>query len=103
MESSYSAGRNAGHFSRQHLLDGSLHPLKPGLARLAVSTESSHPGLDQSISICYNQPVPLGLRVQIHIGSPLQVADYCTNSVKNAKHLTGELEAALKNLRGSGN
>ena len=89
--------------------DGSLHPLKPGLARLAVSTESSHPGLGVKIvpiSICYSQPVPhWGCDVQIRIGSPLQVADYCTNkSVKqNAKHLTGELEAALKNLRGSGN
>lgn len=88
--------------------DGSLHPLKPGLARLAISTESSHPGLGVKIvpiSICYNQPVPhWGCDVQIRIGSPLQVADYCTKSVKqNAKHLTAELEAALKNLRGSGN
>lgn len=83
--------------------DGFLHPLKPGLARLALSAESSHLGLGIKIvpiSICYSQSVPhWGCDVEIRIGSPLQVADYCTKSVKqNAKQLTADLEAALKNL-----
>lgn len=85
--------------------DGSLHPLKPGLTRLAVSVESSHPGLYIKIvpvSICYSQPFPhWGCDVQIRIGPPLGVADYCTKSVKqNAKHLTADLEVALNDLTG---
>lgn len=83
--------------------DGFLHPLKPGLARLALSAESSHLGLGIKIvpiSICYSQSVPhWGCDVEIRIGSPLQVADYCTKSVKqNAKQLTADLEAVLKDL-----
>ena len=81
--------------------DGFLHPLKPGLARLALSAESSHLGLGIKIvpiSISYSQSVPhWGCDVQIRISPPLQVADYCTSSVKqNAKQLTADLEAVLK-------
>lgn len=85
--------------------DGYLHPLKPGLARLALSAESSHPGLGVNIvpiSICYSQSFPQwGCDVKIRIGSPLWVADYNTGSVKqNAKQLTADLEAALTELSG---
>lgn len=85
--------------------DGYLHPLKPGLARLALSAESSHPGLGVNIvpiSICYSQPFPQwGCDVKICIGSPLRVADYNVGSVKqNAKQLTADLAAALTQLRG---
>lgn len=85
--------------------DGFLHPLKPGLARLALSAESSHPRLGVKIvpiGICYSQAVPhWGCDVQLRIGSPLHVSDYCTKSVKqNAKQLTADLEAALKDLSG---
>ena len=83
--------------------DGSLHPLKPGLARLALSAESSHPGLSVKIvpiGISYSQPIPhWGCDVKIRIGSPLQVGDYNTGSVKqNAKQLTTALETALQEL-----
>ena len=85
--------------------DGSLHPLKPGLARLALSAESSHPGLGVKtvpINICYSQAFPRwGCDVSIRIGSPLQVEDYNTGPVKqNAKQLTTALETALKQLSG---
>lgn len=85
--------------------DGYLHPLKPGLARLALSAESSHPGLDVKIvpiSLCYSQSFPQwGCDVKICIGSPLRVADYYTTSVKqNAKQLTADLEVALTELSG---
>ena len=83
--------------------DGSLHPLKPGLARLALSAEASHPELSIKIvpmGISYSQPIPQwGCDVKVRIGSPLQVADYNTGSVKqNAKQLTAALETALQEL-----
>lgn len=85
--------------------DGLLHPLKPGLARLAIGAESSQPGLSVKvvpISIHYSQPLPQwGGDVNIRIGSPLLVADYNTGSVKEkAQQLTSDLEAALKQLSG---
>jgi 1-acyl-sn-glycerol-3-phosphate acyltransferase len=83
--------------------DGKLHPLKPGIARLALSTESSHPGLGIKIlpiSINYSQPLPTwGTDVSIQIGSPIQVVDYARGTLKqNAKRLTGDLAIALKKL-----
>lgn len=88
--------------------DGSVHPLKPGLARLALSAESIHPGLGIKIvpiGICYSQPYPQwGCEVKIRIGVPLQVADHSTGSVKqNAKNLTAALDVALKELSDTGN
>jgi 1-acyl-sn-glycerol-3-phosphate acyltransferase len=86
--------------------DSFLHPLKPGLARMALSAESSHPGLGVKIvpvAISYSQPFPhWGCDVNIRIGSALSVASYSTGaSVKqNAKHLTTALEKALKQLSG---
>lgn len=101
--------------------DSGIQPLKPGLARMALqaevgagSVDSSHNHTDISaktpstklgtkivpMTIKYSQPVPQwGCDVQIRIGSPLQVADYCTTSVKkSAQRLTSDLETALKNL-----
>lgn len=80
-----------------------VHPLKPGLARLALSAESSQPGLDVKIvpiSIDYGQPIPRwGCNVNINIGSPLKVTAYNTGSLKqDAKQLTTDLETALKQL-----
>lgn len=85
--------------------DGYLHPLKPGLARLALTAESSQLGLGVKIvpiALCYSQPLPQwGCDVKIRIGSPLQVKNYQTASVKqNAKQLTTDLEAALIELSG---
>ncbi|MBW4662859.1 MAG: 1-acyl-sn-glycerol-3-phosphate acyltransferase [Chroococcus sp. CMT-3BRIN-NPC107] len=83
--------------------DGSVHPLKPGLARLAVSAETTHPGLGVQvvpIGLKYSQSYPQwGCDVSIYIGSPLKVADYNLGSVKqSAKKLTSDLETALKTL-----
>ncbi|AFZ31734.1 phospholipid/glycerol acyltransferase [Gloeocapsa sp. PCC 7428] len=83
--------------------DGTVHPLKPGLARIALSAESSQPGLGIKIvpiNLSYSQPYPRwGCEVKIRIGSPISVADYNTGSIKqNAKALTTDLEAALNAL-----
>jgi 1-acyl-sn-glycerol-3-phosphate acyltransferase len=85
--------------------DGYVHPLKAGLARIALSAEASQPGLGVKIipiGICYSQTFPQwGCNVNFRIGSPLPVADYSKGSLKqNAKHLTQDLELALKHLSG---
>jgi 1-acyl-sn-glycerol-3-phosphate acyltransferase len=83
--------------------EGTVHPLKPGLARIALSAESNHPGLGVKIvpiHLRYSQPYPRwGCDVTIRIGSPIKVTNYNTGSIKqNAKELTTDLEAALKAL-----
>jgi 1-acyl-sn-glycerol-3-phosphate acyltransferase len=83
--------------------DNQVHPLKRGLARIALQAESSQPGLGVKIvpiSIRYSQSVPSwGCNVNIVIGAPLEVADYDTKFVKrSAKQLTADLETSLINL-----
>ncbi|QLE55118.1 1-acyl-sn-glycerol-3-phosphate acyltransferase [Nostoc sp. TCL26-01] len=83
--------------------DGKLHPLKPGIARLALSAESSHPGLGVKIlpiSINYSQPHPhWGTDVSIQIGSAINVQDYTNGKLKqNAKRLTEDLTRTLQHL-----
>jgi 1-acyl-sn-glycerol-3-phosphate acyltransferase len=83
--------------------DGKVHPLKPGIARLALNAESSHSGLGVKIipiGINYSDPYPSwGTDVSIHIGSPIAVADYTINSPKQeAKRLTSDLSKALQHL-----
>jgi 1-acyl-sn-glycerol-3-phosphate acyltransferase len=83
--------------------DGKLHPLKSGVARLALTAESIHPGLEIKIipvGINYSQAYPnWGTDVNIHIGEPLQVADYINGCLKqNAKHLTADLANQLQQL-----
>lgn len=82
--------------------DCQVHPLKPGLARLAIQAEA-----DTSLSlkivpitIRYSQSVPhWGCKVVIAIGSPLQVAPYCVGPTKHAaQRLTTDLEVSLKTL-----
>lgn len=93
--------------------DGCVHPLKRGLARIALQVESSHPGLGVKIvpiSLRYSQLVPhWRCDVEVRIGTPLNVADYCTLNAKRAaklsarqssQKLTSDLEAALKRLDG---
>ncbi|MDF5712919.1 MAG: 1-acyl-sn-glycerol-3-phosphate acyltransferase [Rhizonema sp. NSF051] len=82
---------------------GKVHPLKPGIARLALSAESTHPGLGVKIvpiSINYSQPDPdWGTDVSIHIGSAIEVASYDKNNLKQgAKSLTTDLATVLKQL-----
>jgi 1-acyl-sn-glycerol-3-phosphate acyltransferase len=83
--------------------DGKVQPLKPGIARLALSAESSRSGLGVKIipiSINYSQPCPnWGTDVSIHIGSAMRVADYANGSIKqDAKRLTADLGKALQQL-----
>jgi 1-acyl-sn-glycerol-3-phosphate acyltransferase len=80
-----------------------VKPLKPGLARLAIQAEADCPGLSSKIvpmMIHYSQPFPhWGCDVSVHIGPPLEVANYCTGPVKkSAQQLTLDLEAALNAL-----
>jgi 1-acyl-sn-glycerol-3-phosphate acyltransferase len=88
--------------------DGGVHPLKRGVARIALQAEqeaqsSGSPGLGVKIvpmSISYSQPVPRWrCQVKIQIGSPLLATDYSQISTKRAaKQLTADLETALKEL-----
>ncbi|MDZ8054403.1 MAG: 1-acyl-sn-glycerol-3-phosphate acyltransferase [Aulosira sp. ZfuCHP01] len=83
--------------------DGEVHPLKPGIARLALSAESSQPDLGIKIipiSINYSQTYPnWGTDVMIHIGPAIKVADYSQGCVKqNAKCLTSDLAKVLQQL-----
>ncbi|MCC5629903.1 1-acyl-sn-glycerol-3-phosphate acyltransferase [Nostoc sphaeroides CHAB 2801] len=83
--------------------DGQVHQLKPGIARLALSAESSHSGLGVKIipiGINYSQPYPnWGTDVSIDIGSPIKVADYMSGCIKqDAKSITADLAKALQQL-----
>ncbi len=83
--------------------DRDIHQLKPGIARLALSAESSHPGLGVKIvPICFNYSHPYpswGTDVSISIASPIKVSDYDRGCVKqDAKTLTDDLSHALQQL-----
>jgi 1-acyl-sn-glycerol-3-phosphate acyltransferase len=83
--------------------DRDVHPLKPGIARLALSAESSHPGLGVKIvPICFNYSDPYpnwGADVSISIASPIKVSDYGSGCAKqDAKRLTDDLHHALQQL-----
>jgi 1-acyl-sn-glycerol-3-phosphate acyltransferase len=83
--------------------DDHVQPLKPGMARIALQAASSHSGIDLKIvpiSIRYSEPVPhWGCDAEAIIGSPLNVANYCSKSAKkSAQRLTNDLETALRNL-----
>jgi 1-acyl-sn-glycerol-3-phosphate acyltransferase len=88
--------------------DGQVHPLKPGLARLAIQAESNHAGLGIKIlpiTINYSHIIPrFFCGVKINIGSPISVAEYCQRSPKqSAAHLTADLETALQQLDAKAN
>lgn len=83
--------------------DKRLHPLKPGLARLALQAETSQPDLTVQIvpiHIDYSQALPTwGCEATIRIGKPLQVADYNQGPVKQAaQQLTSDLTTAINQL-----
>lgn len=84
-----------------------LHPLKPGLARLALQAEASQPDLAIKIvpiHLDYSQEVPTwGCNVKISIGQPLQVADYHQGGIKQAAQvLTDDLAHAINQLAENG-
>ena len=83
--------------------DRKIHNLKPGIARLALTAESSQLGLGVKIipiSINYSQPLPKwGTDVSIHIGSAIKVSDYAKSHVKqDAQPLMTDLVKALQQL-----
>lgn len=85
--------------------DGKVHPLKPGISRLALSAESHHPGLGVKIvpvGINYSEPYPSwGTDVNIQIGAAINVQDYIPGKAKqNAKRLTDDLTKSLERLSG---
>ncbi len=83
--------------------DKALHPLKPGLARLAL--QALQPDLPVQVvpmHLDYSQEIPSwGCEVTIRIGKPLQVVDYQQGNVKQeAQRLTADLTAAINRLGG---
>jgi 1-acyl-sn-glycerol-3-phosphate acyltransferase len=81
--------------------DGELHPLKPGLARMAIQAESFQENLGVKIlpmTIHYSPNIPRWRgKVKIIIGKPLSVAEYTEGSIKQqAKKLTEDLTEALQ-------
>ena len=77
--------------------------LKPGLARLALQAEASHPNLDVKvvpIRISYSKPfAPWQCRVRVCIGQPLRVAAYNLRTPKqSAQLLTADLKQAIEAL-----
>ena len=83
-------------------LDG-IHPLKPGLSRIALRAERSEPNLDVKIvpiSLEYSELCPKWRgTVTARIGQPISVADYKKGTCKaQSKHLTLDLQQALYSL-----
>jgi len=83
--------------------DGKVHPLKSGIARLALLAESSQRNLGIKIlpiGINYNQPYPQwGANVHIEIGQPIGVLDYNSGNLKgDAKNLTVDLTSSLRKI-----
>ncbi len=80
-----------------------VHPLKPGVARIALEVEQQQPHSSIKIlpvSIQYTEPYPRWKTdVRIDIGQALDVAPYVQGDIKEAtQNLTKDLELALKNL-----
>jgi 1-acyl-sn-glycerol-3-phosphate acyltransferase len=83
--------------------DGTLHPLKEGLSRIAMQAVSLKPDLDLKIlpiNLNYEHPsVRFRDRVSIELGKPLQVNDYQQFSSKSgAKKIHEDLTQSLTDL-----
>lgn len=94
-------------FPEGHIfLDNEIHPMQPGVARIALQAASGNADLNLKIvpiSIRYEYPAPPPWRssVRVNIGSPLDVNNYCGESSKEgANKLTADIEASLKKLHG---
>jgi 1-acyl-sn-glycerol-3-phosphate acyltransferase len=88
-----------GNIYRENL----IHPLKRGVARIALEVELEQPGTGIKIlpiSIRYSQPLPSwGTNVRVEIGSPLQVSDYLNGSLRqSSQKLTAALQTSLEKL-----
>jgi 1-acyl-sn-glycerol-3-phosphate acyltransferase len=83
--------------------DRVVHPLKEGLARIALQVQSDRADLGIKIlpvSIHYSDPIPTWrTKVTIKIGTPIDVVDYRGSSLKkSSKQLTVKLEEEIKKL-----
>ena len=83
--------------------DRVVHPLKPGVARIALEVKTMKPDADIKIlpvSISYNQPYPgWGSEATVNIGQGINVLDYQQNSLKRETvRLTKTLSDRLKLL-----
>ena len=92
-------------FPEGHIfLDNQIHPIKSGVARIALQAASSKTDSNVQIvpiSIRYEHPAPPPWRcgVRVNIGSPLAIDNYRDDSVKKASQkLTADLGVALKEL-----
>ncbi|MEL6552702.1 MAG: lysophospholipid acyltransferase family protein [Cyanobacteria bacterium J06621_11] len=84
-----------------------IHPLKPGLSRIALRAERSEPNLDVKIvpiSLEYSELCPKWRgTVTARIGQPISVADYKQGTCKaQSKQLTLDLQQALHSLADHG-
>ncbi len=82
--------------------DSQVHPLKPGLARLALQAAQRGTAVRiVPILLSYSQPYPRwGSHVKVIIGSPLSTENYALNQPKvAAQRLTGDLFRALQQLQ----
>merc|ERR1712054_517634 len=68
--------------------DKEVHPLKRGVARIALEVESQQPGCGMKIlpvSIEYTKPFPSwGTHITVNIGCSLDVASYDTTTLKRS-------------------
>ncbi|MDJ0583101.1 lysophospholipid acyltransferase family protein [Crocosphaera sp.] len=83
--------------------DTEVHPLKRGVARIALEVESQQPGCGMKIlpvRIEYSQPFPSwGTDITVNISPPLDVATYDTTTMKrSSQKLTHDLESNLKRI-----
>lgn len=80
-----------------------IHPLKPGLARIALRAERSRPNLDVKvvpISVAYSDPCPKWRgSAKVCIGEPISVSAYKSGTCKlQSKNLTADLQSILMEL-----
>ena len=83
--------------------DREIHPLKRGVARIALDVVNEQPELAVKIlpvSLQYSESVPSwGAEVKVVIGTPIDTASYFQDSVRrSSQKLTKALEAQLKKL-----
>lgn len=83
--------------------DDKVHPLKRGVARIALEVESEKPESQIKIlpvGIRYIQPYPSwGTDVAVTIGEPIEVAKYDLKRMKSSSEkLTNDLETILREL-----
>lgn len=83
--------------------DYQIHPLKRGVAAIALQAETNEWGRGVKIlpmSIRYSQPYPTwGSDIRVDIGSPLAVGEYAGKSLRqSSQKLTIALQESLKKL-----